>query len=202
MSLYIKRADLYQTKEFIKDIFTLNNIGIVKDVKFIEKADLSGRVYNGAIVIFDTWFMNKSVEKLLDDMSASPDGTVKFIYDYRGHFWYINVYKPVLPESEKTTIVDPSLPDKQRIEELEKILQTMMVQMHNVQLRQECLGRQLMETEEKMSRQALLNIELRSQLEDRDIELECLKREHAIALKQTQKMYVVNTSKMSINDLV
>ena len=193
ISLYIKRADLYQTKEFIVEAFASNSIGIVKDVKFIGKADTFGREYNGAIVVFDTWFMNAKVTELLDNISASANGSVKFVYDYCGHYWFINIYKPILPECEKLTIVDPSLPDKQRIDELERIVQTMMAQMHNMQLRQEYLERQLMSSEEKMSRQSLLNIDLRSQLEDKEIEIMSLQKEHN---------YKPNTSKMTVNELV
>ena len=69
----------------------------------------------------------------------------------------------------------------------------MMAQMHNMQLRQEYLERQLMSSEEKMSRQSLLNIDLRSQLEDKEIEIMSLQKE---------QNYKPNTSKMTVNELV
>lgn len=198
ISLYIKRADLYCTKAYICNAFEINNIGIVKDVKFIKKTDSVGREYNGAIVIFDRWFMNSIVTKLLDDMSSSPDGTTKFIYDYQcGRYWYINVYKPVVPESETIPAVDPSLPDKQRIDELEKLVQSMSAQLHYMQHRQEKTERQLMELEEKHSHQELCNMELRFKLEDKDIEMEWLKRDAEKALQDVQGEAVILKSRLA-----
>ena len=37
VALFIKRAEEYQTKEFIMDAFMVNNIGKVRDIKFIKK---------------------------------------------------------------------------------------------------------------------------------------------------------------------
>ena len=37
VALFIKRAEEYQTKEFIIEAFDSNNIGKVRDVKFIKK---------------------------------------------------------------------------------------------------------------------------------------------------------------------
>ena len=197
ISLYIKRADLYCTKVYICNVFDINNIGIVKDVKFIKKTDNVGREYNGAIVIFERWFMNTKVTKLLDDMASSPDGTTKFIYDFQGHYWYINVYKPVVPESETIPAVDPSLPDKVRINELEKLVQSMSAQLHHMQHRQEKTERHLMEIEEKESHHALCNMELRFKLEDKDIEMEWLKRDAEKALQDAQGEAVILRSRLA-----
>lgn len=228
ISLYIKRADLYCTKDFICNVFVTNGIGIVKDIKFINKTDGAGREYHGVIVIFERWFMNPTVIKLLEDMDSSPDGTTKFIYDYHGRYWYINVHKQVVPESETISIVDPTLPDKQRIDELEKLAQSMSAQMHHMQRRQERTERQLMEVEGKQSHQVLCNMELRFQLEDKDMEIECIKKDREKALKHAKdevtilksrlalmeidlvrkdeeikkKLYCPNVSEMSIDELV
>ena len=190
ISLYIKRAELTCTKEHIVNAFAFNNIGIVCDVRFIKKTDNAGREYNGVIVLFDRWFMNSRVKGLLDKMDASADGTTKFTYDYQGHYWYINVYKS---QNKEYVSVDPTLPDKERIEALENTVQSMTAQIHQMNLFQQRLERQLMETEEKMSRQSLLNIELLSQLEDKEIEIVCLKKEQT---------YNPNTSVMTLSELM
>ena len=198
ISLYIKRADLYCNRNYICNVFEINNIGIVKDVKFIKKIDGVGREYNGVIVIFERWFMNTKVTKLLDDMASSPDGTTKFIYDsYGGRYWYINVHKPVVPESETIPAVDPSLPDKQRIDELEKLVQSMAAQLHHMQHRQQQTERQLMETEEKESHHALCNMELRFQLEDKEMEIEWLKRDAEKALQDVKGEAVILKSRLA-----
>lgn len=225
ISLYIKRADLYCTKDYICNAFTVSNIGIVKDVKFIKKSDSAGREYNGAIVIFERWFMNAKVTSLLNDMASSIDGTTKFIYDYHGRYWFINVYKPLIAESEEFATVDVNLPDKVRIDELEKLVKSMAAQMNYTQLRQERTERQLMEVEEKQSHHALCNMELRFQLEDKDMEIEWAKRDAEktlraaqdevtmlktrlacmvidLARKDDEQSYYQNESKMSIDELM
>ena len=197
ISLYIKRAELTCTKEHIVDAFAFNNIGIVRDVRFIKKTDNNGREYNGAVVLFERWFMNSRVKELLDKMETSADGTTKFTYDYSGHYWYINVYKS---QNKEYINVDPTLPDKERIEALENAIQTMAAQVHQMTLLQQRLERQLMETEEKMSRQALLNIELRSQLEDKDIEIMSLTKDISLT-KEKEKRYIPNTGIMTLSEL-
>lgn len=171
ISLYIKRANLCCTKDYINNIFMNNKIGIVKDVKFVKKNDNSGKEYNGIIVIFERWFMNANVTKLLNDIDTSSDGTAKFIYDHNGRYWYINIYKPVIPESVIINVVDPSLPDNKRIEELEKLVQSMSAQLQHFQYQQEITERKLMEIEEKHSYYFLCNMDLRFQLEDKEMQL-------------------------------
>jgi hypothetical protein len=172
MSLYIKRAELHITSNFIINAFNNNNIGIVKEVKFTKKTDNSGKEYNGAVVIFERWFTNTKVNKLLDDMNNSEDGSTKFIYDKYNHYWYINIYNAVLPETQQVAFVDPSLPDKQRIIELEKLLQNMTTQMYYSNCRHQLNERQLMEYEQKQTRHYLCNVEIRTLLENKEDELE------------------------------
>ena len=171
ISLYIKRAELHITSNFIINAFNNNNIGIVKEVKFTKKTDNSGKEYNGAVVIFERWFTNTKVNKLLDDMNNSEDGSTKFIYDKYNHYWYINIYNAVMPETQQVALVDASLPDKQRIIELEKLLQNMTTQMYYMQTRNEFNERQMMEYEQKQTRHYLCNVEMRTLLENKEDEL-------------------------------
>jgi hypothetical protein len=167
--LYIKRAEQHHTKEFISDAFASNNIGNVREVRFIKKTDSCGREYNGVVVIFEHWNMNTLVKSLFDQMSASKDGTTKFTYDYySGRYWFINVYKPQCQdlEYEEITTVDPSLSDKDRIKELEKMVKSMAVQMQYMQTRQEKTERQLMESQHDDTQNRLYNMELRCQVEE------------------------------------
>lgn len=173
VSLYIKRAESHLSSNFIINVFNNNNIGIVREVKFIKKSDNSGKEYHGVIVIFERWFTNSKVNKLLDDMNNSEDGSIKFTYDKYGHYWYINIYTTcVLPEAQQQTLIESSLPDKQRIIALENLLQNMTTQMHYMQTRNEYNERQLMEYEQKQTRHYLCNVEIRSLLEDKEFELE------------------------------
>jgi hypothetical protein len=168
--LYIKRAEQHHTKEFITEAFSSNNIGKVRDVRFIKKNDICGREYNRVVVIFEHWNMNSLVKSLFDQMSTSKDGTTKFTYDYySGRYWFINVYKPPQCsdlEYEEITTVDPSLSDKDRIKELEKLVKSMAVQMQYMQTRQEKTETQLMESEHNNTQIRLYNMELRCQVEE------------------------------------
>ena len=57
-SLFIKRAEDYQNKEFIFNVFHKKNIGKVNDVTFIKKQNNVGKSYNGVIVTFEKWYNN------------------------------------------------------------------------------------------------------------------------------------------------
>jgi len=167
--LYIKRAEQHHTKDFIAEAFSSNNIGKVREVRFIKKTDSCGREYNGVVVIFEHWNMNSLVKSLFDQMSTSKDGTTKFTYDYySGRYWFINVYKPQCSdlEYEEITTVDPTLPDKDRIKELEKMVKSMAIQMQYMQTRQEKTERQLMDSQHDDTQNRLYNMELQCQVEE------------------------------------
>ena len=167
ISLYIKRAEQHHTKEFIEAAFASNKIGQVRELKFIKKTDTNGREYNGVIVSFEYWNMNTLVKDLLNQMSMSQDGTTRFTFDsYRGRYWIINVYKTPIVETQPVLgPVNQTLPDKERILELEKLVKSMEAQMYYAQTRQEKTERQLMETEHDETKVRLYNMELRCQVE-------------------------------------
>lgn len=197
--LYIKRAEAFHTKEFIIDAFSSNNIGNVRDVKFIQKRGDYGKDYNGVVVVFERWNMNSGVKQLFNQMSESPDGTTKFTYDsYNRRYWIINVYKPHFPENEENTAVDPSLPDKERIKELENLVKSMAAQMHYLQTRQEKTERQLMKAEHDDTQTRIYNMELRYQVEDAEIDKKCVEEELEETIKKAELLRRVNVG-MSID---
>jgi hypothetical protein len=169
VSLFIKRAEEYQTKEFIIEAFASNNIGKVKDVKFIKKHNDIGRNYHGVIVIFERWNMNRLVQTLFSEMASSPDGTTKFYFN-EFRYWIINVHRQKLSECEETASVDPSLSDKDKISKLEELVKSMSAQIFYMQNRQEKSERSMMDLECKETYHHLVNMELRSQLEEKDWE--------------------------------
>lgn len=169
VALFIKRAEEYQTKEFIVNAFDLNKIGKVKDVKFIKKTNDYGKNYNGVIVIFERWNSNRMVQNLFTEMAASNDGTTKFYFDnYK--YWIINVHRQKLPECEEILTVDPGLTDTERINQLEELVKSMTSQIFYMQSRQEKAERELMENELKETYHRLFNMELRAQLQEKDWE--------------------------------
>lgn len=169
VALFIKRAEEYQNKEFIVEAFASNNIGKVSDVKFIKKHNDIGRNYHGVIVIFERWNMNKSVQTLFSEMSASPDGTTRFYFDHY-RYWIINIHRQKLPECEQLATVDSSLSDKDKISKLEELVKSMSAQIFYLQTRQEKSENSMMGLEHKETHHHFVNMELRYQLEEKDTE--------------------------------
>ncbi len=167
-SLFIKRAEEYQTKEFIINVFHKKNIGKVNDVTFIKKQNNVGKSYNGVIVIFEKWYNNS----LIDEINSSQNGTLKF--NFNNSYWFINVHKE--PEQEPLNIditsqLDCStLSDKDRIKQLEDLVKSMSSKINYMQTRQERSERSMMDYEHKDTQHHLNNIELHALLEDKDVE--------------------------------
>ena len=169
VALFIKRAEEYQTKEFIIEAFDFNKIGKIKDIKFIKKHNDFGVNYNGVIIIFERWNMNVLVQKLFNEMSSSIDGTTKFYFKPQ-RYWIINVHRQKLTECEEIATVDASLSDKEKIIKLEELVKSMSAQIHYMQSRQERSERSTMDLELKESYHQLVNYELRFQLDEKDLE--------------------------------
>lgn len=169
VSLFIKRAEEYQDKEFIIKMFESNNIGKVKDVKFIKKHYNFYQNYNGVVVIFERWYMNHNVQTLFSEMSTSQDGSTKFYFNHN-RYWIINVHRQKLPECEETTIIDSTLSDKEKIRKLEEVVNSMSAQMFYMQNRQEKNERTMMDLECKHTNHHIINMELHTQLEEKNWE--------------------------------
>lgn len=167
-SLFIKRAEEYQTKEFIINVFHKKNIGKVNDVKFIKKQNNVGKSYNGVIVTFEKWYNNS----LIDEINSSQNGTVKF--NFNNSYWFINVHKePELDVNIDINIDVNSLLDcsiEERIKQLEDLVKSMSSKINYMQTRQERSERSMMDYEHKDTQHHLNNIELQAKLEDKDVE--------------------------------
>ena len=200
VALFIKRAEEFQTKEFIMDAFASNNIGKVKDVKFIKKKQEMGNSYNGVIVVFESWNNNRLVEKLFQEMSLSSDGTTKFYYTpYR--FWFIKVHRQSLPDANESVIVDTSLPDKERIEQLETLVKSMASQMYYMQTRQERSERLMMDCERKDTQHHLYNMELQTQLNEKDMERSWVEDEFKEEIEKLRNENVSLRCKLGLNGI-
>lgn len=169
IALFIKRAEEYQTKEFIIDAFASNNIGKVRDVTFIKKQGDYGNNYNGVVVIFEKWNMNGLVQKLFKEMSSSSDGTTRFYFN-PNRYWFINIHKQKTADCEVSVAVDSSLPDKERIRQLEELVKSISAQNVYLQNTQEKSEKTIIDLEHKITQSHLINMELRCQLEEKDRE--------------------------------
>lgn len=181
-ALFIKRAEETQTKEFIMKAFKKSNIGIVKEVTFIKK-NSNGVAYNGVVVIFERWNMNKYVETLFNKMAESPDGTTRFYFEPK-RYWIVNVHKQQLSECEETVIVDSELSDKERIDQLEAKIKSMSAQIYYMQTNNEKNERRVMDYEQKDIQKHLINTELQCQLELKDMEKIWREKEYQEQIQQ------------------
>ena len=158
VTIFIKRAEENQTKEFIINVFHKNNIGKVKDIKFIKKQNNTGKSYNGVIVIFEK--LNNIT--IFNEMNASRDGSIKFYFN-NSQYWFITTRNEnVLPKCEEIITIDASLSDKERIKQLEDLVKSMSSQIN--------YEKNMMEYEHKDTQHHLYNIELHAKLDDKDIE--------------------------------
>jgi hypothetical protein len=187
-ALFIKRAEENQTKEFIIQAFKKSNIGTVKEVKFIKKNSY-GTSYNGVIVIFEKWNMNKYVETLFNKMSESPDGTTRFYFEPR-RYWIVNVHRQQLVECEESVVVDASLSDKERIQQLEATIKSMSAQIYFMQTNNEKNERRMMDYAQKDIQKHLINTELQCQLEIKDMEKKWIEDKHEEQIQKLNKEHL------------
>jgi len=188
-SLFIKRAEEYQTKEFIINVFHKKNIGKVNDVKFIKKQNPTGKSYNGVIVSFDKWYNNSLIDEII------KNGTFKF--NFNNSYWFINIHKEPEVEECCNIDIDINLSDKDRIKQLEDLVKSMSYQMNYLKERSE---RIMMDYEHKDTQHHLNNIELHAKLDDKDAEqtwieadfkedIDTLKRENMVLCAHLEKKY-------------
>ena len=179
ISLYIKRAELFQNKEYIINVFQKHQYGEVHDVKFIKKTNsTTGEEYNGAIVYFNSWFKNSNVENLFDQINISPDATAKILYNsnHGNRYWVVSKFiEPTTKDSSKicdSLLPNPLLSDQIRIEQFEKLVNAMSAQMHVMKLEQDKNEKKILDMEYKEIHSALLIAELKLQLEEKDCEFQ------------------------------
>jgi len=170
MALFIKRAEMHHDKDFICKAFTDNKIGKVKEIQLIKKTNDYGKDYNGVIVIFEKWEHNQLVKNLIKQMNSSADGTTKFYFNHP-QYWFIKIHTSKTIEHKEIMHVDNTLPDKERIEELEKLVKSMATQIHFMETRQERSEQNMMDYEHKHIQNHLYNSELKCQLDLKDMEI-------------------------------
>lgn len=181
VSIYIKRAEMHHTKNYIINALYKNNYGNVSDVVFIKKTNDFGKEYNGAIVTFEKWFINSNVTSLFNSINDSSEGTAKIIHDnYYNKYWIVNVHKKELPSVvENVPIIDTSkLDDKEKIIYLESLVASMTIQNQILNLNQEKSEKKMMEYEQISSHEYLVNCELKIQLEEKDLFREVDKKKY------------------------
>jgi hypothetical protein len=167
IALYIKRAEMHHTEEYITNAFRDQRYGELAEIKFIKKTNFeTGKDYNGAIVSFKYWFNSANVKQLFEQMNSTADGSAKIMHGYN-RFWIVCQHKSF--EEKVNTLINNGLPDKARIEELEKLVASMSAQMNFMQTQQEKIEQKFMDYEQKEIHSALVNAELRSRLQENEL---------------------------------
>jgi hypothetical protein len=190
-ALYIRRAELHHTKEYISKALEFNMYGIVKEVQFIAKS--SGTVaYNGVIVIFDSVFLNARVISMFNDLTDSVDKTSKIFHDFTGKYWIVNEHKQQELEldeeedDEVDNIISEMSTASSKVDALTKIVKSSAVQMHYLHKSIQRNERQLMEQSNNETHSFLCNAELRDQIEEHIQDKEALKEDNE-ALKEDKR---------------
>ena len=169
IALYIRRAELHHTKEYISKALEFNMYGIVKDIQFVAKS--SGSIaYNGVIVIFNSVFLNARVISMCNDLTDTVDKTSKIYHDFTGKYWIVNEHKQQeLLEHEDDDEIDniiETMSHDTKVDTLTTMLKSSAVQMHYLQKSNQRNERQLMDQSNDETHSFLCNAELRDQIEE------------------------------------
>ena len=191
---------MHHTKNYIVNSLLSNNYGNVKEVTFIKKTSDNGKDYNGAIVIFEKWFSNSKVNDLFKNMTDSIDGTAKIIHDnYYNKYWIVKLHKHEFNNYEDIQFGDVSLPEKERVKQLESLLFSMSLQLKLLQSNKENNDKKILEYEQNCSREYTINSELKMQLEEKDILMEI--KENYFKNEKTEYELMIDKLKFRIEVL-
>ena len=171
MDLFIKRVELNQSAEFIKQSFREKNIAIINEVVFIPKQG-----YNGAVLHIDTWFNNQYVDKLMQDIYNSADGTTRF-YFAMSKYWIVQKHHitppatippppPPIAPTLSIALTEPRQEQEQTQEQKEESaeIQNLRTLLYIATQRNKALEQRIMEYEHNDTRLRLTIGELNDQL--------------------------------------
>lgn len=190
--LYIKRCEkVHANEQYICDAFETNSYGKVSYTKFIEKSNNNGEAYYGVIVGFSQWFQNDRVRNLFRDLKTNEYGTAKIFHDrITQRYWLVNEFKQKLEEDimqDTSVLVDSTLSDKEKIEQLEKLARSLLVQVDYLQKKCEKNEETIMSYEEQQRHDYVQNLGMRFNVEDKEQELEEKNKELEEKNKELEK---------------
>ena len=186
-SIYIKRAEMNHTENYIINKLYSNNYGIVDEIKFIKKTNNFGKVYHGAIVTFKKWFENEKVKDLFMKMIESEDGTAKIIHDiYYNKFWIVNIHKQEILNLDEENNNDFTEYEKKY--QLELLVCSLKAELKSIKINEEKNERRMMEYENIKSHEYLVNNELKMQLHEKDLEREYMEKLHKIEINNLKEI--------------
>jgi hypothetical protein len=162
LTLYIRRAELFHTEEYIKAAFYNNDYGLVGDVQFIKKTNEQGKEYNGVIVTFEHVFQSPKVAKLREELATSEDNTGFIVHDQaHRRYWIVQVYEP--------QVYEPQVYEQQEKPEHSNMnIELLVIQLNQMKRKMDQMESQMMDYEYDRVRNEIVNQELREQLLAKD----------------------------------
>lgn len=159
LTLYIRRAELFHTEEYIKAAFYNNDYGLVSDVQFIKKSNEQGKEYNGVIVTFEHVFQSPKVIKLREELASSEDNTGFIVHDQaHRRYWIVQVYEQQVYEQKVY----------EKPEHSNMNIELLVIQLNQMKRKMDQMESQMMDYEYDRVRNEIVNQELREQLLDKD----------------------------------
>lgn len=174
-AIYIKRAETHHTEEYIKNAFKRNLYGQVKSVTFVQKTNDSGQKYNGVLVVMELWYKSPAVSKLFEAISEQKNKEYKMIHNNQNRYWIVIKYTNTVNENPIVNLnVDSTLDSAERIRQLELMVDSMSVQMSQLQKTNKLQEEVITSQENGIIHKELVINELMIQLEDKNYINKCL----------------------------
>jgi hypothetical protein len=206
-SLYIKRAELVHTEEYISNVFE-SKYGKVKDISFISKTNQNGLGYNGVIVNFNSWKNTEQSIKLFKEMSDSQDGTTKVVHSLNPYkFWIVQKNGVKNSEQSKSEEEINLQSEKKEIINPEEKISDLELQLEMLKLSLEAKNKKIDQLDEQNNYMRIVNEELKSQLEEKEtcVKIALLEKdmqisEHIEKCNYLEEVIIYRKNKI-INDL-
>lgn len=109
LKLYIARVELFHSKNFVAN--TLQNIGYIKEIQYINKKDFNGNDYYSAVVTFIAWIDTPQTNQLFQELANDNKQTRLYYSDIKGNqrYWIIKEHIPQYTEKQITEITQDVL---------------------------------------------------------------------------------------------
>lgn len=176
--LYIKRAEIKQTEQYIRETFT-RLVGDVGEIVFTERVNATnGAKYHSAIVHIDRLIDTSNVSKLLHDVTKTDDKSTRLVHPMG--YWIVTQHHPkssrVKAQQMRTASSDLELPDSkldpsERIRRLEDIVKMLNTELGDSREKIDKYSRICMDYENQHTSDWMENFKLKSRLEDAELHI-------------------------------
>jgi len=171
ISLFVKRVELYQTEDYVRQVFTRMGLGEVSTINFIQRIDDAGvHKYNAAIIDFKQWYKSDATSALFTDLRNGTNGT-KQVFHSRTKYWFITEYNlneddaALTRDNVARNTITTQCSDQDRIQQLEAMVESMAAQLNHVTTDRELKACKITELNDVITKQQITEVNL---VEDND----------------------------------